>query len=228
MSARMSTTIKQRKSTPGEIIGGVLGTIVLFVVAYFLIQADHGVWAILFFLAGVLVFINSFLKKETATCPNCNHQFNKIDTLDRWFLCPACEKYMERKEESRNQLQMIEDDYICEDLIFMVKVPQGNYFPKWPPGCCICGTETYETGIAKNTLVSRGSTTHTTMKFAISGIPYCEKHYIAYSKQGERGVGLHERPTHSKMLIKPEEGDAHVINFRSYKYFKAFRALNHW
>jgi hypothetical protein len=228
MSARISTTIKTRKSTPGEILGGVFGSIVLFTIAYFLVEADLGIWAILVALVGVGVFINIFLGGETAPCPNCKHQFKKIDTLDRWFLCPACEKYMERTEESRSQLQMIEDDYICEDLIFMVKVPRGNYFPKWPPGCCICGKEKYKTGIAENTLISRGSTTYTTMKFSVSGIPYCEKHYIAYSERGERGVGLHERPTHSKMLVNPEEGDAHVMNFRSYKYFRAFRALNHW
>jgi len=126
MSAKISTTIKNRKSTPGEIIGSVLGSIILLIIAYFLVDADHafGSWL----PRRIVVFINAFSRKETASCPNCKHQFDNIDTFDRWFLCPACEKYLERKPDSRAQLEMIEDDYICEDLIFKVKCPGETIF----------------------------------------------------------------------------------------------------
>jgi hypothetical protein len=234
-----TTTVEKRKATSTEIIGGVIGSLLLFVVAYFLFDADHGIWGALAAVVGVGVLIHAFGAKQTAACPNCKHQFDEISDMDdRWLFCPACEKYSEIEAAdavsagSSRRLEIINDNYICEDFIFQVKVPRSDYFPKWPPGCCVCGKQAGKRGVAKHTFVNRGGSaviqTVQMLKFEVSGIPYCEEHYLQCSEKTRVGVSLVQRSDDSKWLIKPEEGDMHVLAFQSYRYFRAFRALNRW
>jgi len=234
-----TTTFEKRKATSAEIVGGVIGSLLLFIVAYFLFDSDNGIWGALAAIVGVGILIRAFIHKQTAACPNCKHQFDKISDFDQWRLCPSCEKYLLIKighggAPSQLKLFDVQDDYVLDHasdpaLIFQVKVPRGNYFPKWPAGCCVCGKEANRKGFSKD--VFAGQTSHTTFTrtdTVVSGIPYCEEHYAEFSEKRAEGVRLIKRLDESKLLIKPEEGGPHVLAFRSYKYFKAFRELNGW
>jgi hypothetical protein len=231
MDGNGQESVKERKAKGSEIATGIVGSICLFAVAYFLLSSNHGIWATLVLLFGLGVLAHGFISRNTAACPNCKHQFDDVDSVDRWILCPSCEKYLEIKTAETglpSKLEIIDDNYICEDLIFNVKVPRGNYFPMWPTGCCICGKPTEGRGVTEHKLVSHGTVAVQTMKFSVDDIPYCREHYIEYSEKNSVGVRLIPRFPDSKRLISPEDGGPHVLAFRSYKYFRAFRALNGW
>jgi hypothetical protein len=225
-----SMTIGKRKAAPNEIMTNAIISLLIFAGAYFLFSTEHQAWALVVGLVGAWVFYEGFSERETATCPHCKGQLPAFDSVaNSGLLCPSCKKVLavtpwEIGTGKPGTVRVLADDYVGEDFLFQVKIPDGNYFPMWPSGCCVCGLPATQKGEASHFL----NRPNLKKRFTVSDVPYCEKHYAEFTAKKAVGVALFERNSDSKLILNPDKGGFHVLAFRSNKYFQAFKALNKW
>jgi hypothetical protein len=168
-----------------------------------------------------------------APCPNCGQEIKFIPPRPAvkfrpFVLCGSCSEYQEISKDGF--LESIGEDRISDEPCFVMSLPWNDLdrcapaplfkmpslFGKseirevpavWPSGCCICGKEA-TTRDARSVEFQNHAGNKWFITIRISGVPYCEDH--------------------KKMTGVEIQDSEPVLRFRSFRYYKAFRAVNSW